>query len=190
MGVLKRVLEKKLVFIETKDVVETTLALDNFKRACDCGRGAIFFSVARGKVAEGIDFDRHYGRAVVLFGVPFQYTLSHTLRARLEYLRTKFQIREGDFLTFDALRQAAQCVGRVIRSKTDYGLMVFADSRYNRHDKRSKLPQWILQFLDESHLNLSVDTAVAVTKQFLREMAQPVDREVLKTILLDKGAVA
>jgi Helicase C-terminal domain len=49
------------------------------------------------------------------------------------------QIREGDFLNFDALRQAAQCVGRVIRSKTDYGLMVFADSRYNRHDKRSKV---------------------------------------------------
>jgi Rad3-related DNA helicase len=45
-----------------QDVVETTLALDNFRRACDCGRGAVFFSVARGKVAEGIDFDRHYGR--------------------------------------------------------------------------------------------------------------------------------
>eukprot|EP00438_Fugacium_kawagutii_P034869 Skav225565 [mRNA] locus=scaffold81:426352:428319:+ [translate_table: standard] len=34
-------------------------------------------------VAEGIDFDRHYGRCVVLFGVPFQYTLSRELRARL-----------------------------------------------------------------------------------------------------------
>ena len=41
----------KLVFIETVDVVETTLALDNFRRACDCGRGAVFFSVARGKVS-------------------------------------------------------------------------------------------------------------------------------------------
>lgn len=30
----------------------------------------------RGKVAEGIDFDRHYGRLVIMFGVPFQYTLS------------------------------------------------------------------------------------------------------------------
>ncbi|CAM9626346.1 unnamed protein product, partial [Chrysoparadoxa australica] len=190
IGVLQKVLEKKLVFIETKDVVETTLALDNFKRACDCGRGAIFFSVARGKVAEGIDFDRHYGRAVVLFGVPFQYTLSHMLRARLEYLRSTFQIREGDFLTFDALRQAAQCVGRVIRSKTDYGLMIFADSRYNRHDKRSKLPPWILQFLDESKLNMSTDTAMGIVKQFLREMAQPIDRESLKTILMDYDKVA
>ena len=99
-----------------------------------------------------------------MFGIPFQYTLSHVLRARLEYLQTHFQIREGknfldgqyylidcavifvriltvidalmifkaDFLNFDALRQTSQCVGRVIRSKTDYGLMILADSRYNR----------------------------------------------------------
>ena len=43
----------KLVFIETVDVVETTLALDNFRRACDCGRGAVFLSVARGKARLG-----------------------------------------------------------------------------------------------------------------------------------------
>lgn len=29
----------------------------------------------------------------------------------------------------DAQRQAAQCVGRVIRSKADYGMMIFADKR-------------------------------------------------------------
>lgn len=57
-------MQHKLVFIETQDVVETTLALDNYRRACDRGRGSMFFSVARGKVAEGIDFDRHYGRCV------------------------------------------------------------------------------------------------------------------------------
>lgn len=68
-------------------------------------------------MAEGIDFDRHYGRAVVMFGVPYQYTLSRILRARLEYLRESFQIKESDFLAFDAVRQSAQCVGRVIRSK-------------------------------------------------------------------------
>ena len=42
MGVLKQVLHHKLVFIETTDVIETTMALENFKRACDCGRGARF----------------------------------------------------------------------------------------------------------------------------------------------------
>jgi DNA excision repair protein ERCC-2 len=192
LGVLKRVLDSKLVFIETKDIVETTLALDNYKKACDCGRGAVFLSIARGKVAEGIDFDRHYGRCVLLFGIPFQYTLSHTLRARLEYLRYTHQIREGDFLTFDALRQAAQCAGRVLRSKTDYGLVVFADSRYNRVDKRSKLPPWITQFLVDSHLNLSVDMAVFLAKKYLTRMAQPPADEAtsVQSILLDSDGVA
>ncbi|KAK9281348.1 hypothetical protein L1049_004248 [Liquidambar formosana] len=46
-GILKDIMQHKLVFIETQDVVETTLALDNYRKACDCGRGAVFFSVAR-----------------------------------------------------------------------------------------------------------------------------------------------
>ncbi|CAL0328585.1 unnamed protein product [Lupinus luteus] len=175
-GILKDIMQHKLVFIETQDVVETTLALDNYRKACDCGRGAIFFSVARGKVAEGIDFDRHYGRLVIMFGVPFQYTLSRILLARLEYLRENFQIGASDFLTFDALRQAAQCVGRVIRSKADYGMMIFADKRYSRHDKRSKLPGWILSHLHDAHLNLSTDMALHIAREFLRKMAQPYDK--------------
>ncbi|KAM1169384.1 hypothetical protein ACFX13_031885 [Malus domestica] len=175
-GILKEIMQHKLVFIETQDVVETTLALDNYRKACDCGRGAVFLSVARGKVAEGIDFDRHYGRLVIMFGIPFQYTLSKILLARLEYLRDTFQIKEGDFLTFDALRQAAQCVGRVIRSKADYGMMIFADKRYSRHDKRSKLPGWILSHLRDAHLNLSTDMALHIAREFLRKMAQPYDK--------------
>lgn len=43
----QEIMQHKLVFIETQDVVETTLALDNYRKACDCGRGAVFFSVAR-----------------------------------------------------------------------------------------------------------------------------------------------
>lgn len=50
-------MQHKLVFIETQDVVETTLALDNFRKACDCGRGAVFFSVARYDIIEHIPLD-------------------------------------------------------------------------------------------------------------------------------------
>jgi len=118
------------------------------RRACDKGRGAILFSVARGKISEGIDFDHHYGRCVILFGIPYMNTESRILRARLgalsfallrflsliwrcdathiftEFLRDSYQIKEAEFLTFDAMRTAAQCVGRVIRGKKDYGIMV------------------------------------------------------------------
>ena len=86
-------------------------------------------SVARGKVSEGVDFDHHLGRAVLMFGIPYVYTQSRILKARMEYLRDQFQIRENDFLTFDAMRHAAQCIGRVLRGKTDYGIMVLADKR-------------------------------------------------------------
>ena len=72
----------------------------------------------------------HYGRAVIMCGIPYVYTQSRILKvrpvrhlstcmyttadsgwsvqARLEYLRDHFQIRENDFLTFDAMRHAAQ----------------------------------------------------------------------------------
>lgn len=172
-GVIARVLKHKLVFLETKDVVATTYALNLYRQACDAGQGAVFLSVARGKVAEGIDFDRHYGRCVVLFGVPFQYSLSRELRARLEFLKEHYQIREAEFLNFDAMRQASQCLGRVIRSKKDYGVMVFADQRYARQDKRNKIPDWIQKFLDPGHVVMSTDAAVAAARSFLLQMSQP-----------------
>jgi hypothetical protein len=192
-----------------------------------------------------------------MIGVPYQYTLSKVLRARLDYLRETFQIKESDYLAFDAIRQvrarfcdkpsfallaawattefhaccscclgagqpvlsrrpnlglellhavtvmwycvpcravlvvlqAAQCVGRVIRSKADYGLMVFADKRYQRHDKRDKLPRWITSNLKEAHMNLSTDMLLVVTREFMRSMAQPVDAAATRKGLLSQDAV-
>ena len=56
-------------------------------RACENGRGAVLLAVARGKVSEGVDFDHHLGRAVLMMGIPYVYTQSRILKARLEYLR-------------------------------------------------------------------------------------------------------
>merc|ERR1712048_290892 len=75
------------------------------------------------------------------------------------------------------MRHAAQCVGRALRGKTDYGVMVFADKRYSKSDKRGKLPAWIQEHLQSAHLNLSVDEAVHVCRDFLRRMAQPFTQE-------------
>ena len=188
-GIISKIFQHKLIFMETKDVLETQEALANFKRSCDCGRGAVFISIARGKVAEGVDFDRHYGRAVILFGIPIQYTQSHVLRARMAFMLEKYQIREQDFLVFDALRQAAQCVGRVIRSKEDYGIVILADFRYGKQDKRSKLPQWIQQFMRETSLNVSTDVAIEHMKAFLKSVGQPVDKRALHSILLTQEQV-
>ncbi|TPX62989.1 hypothetical protein PhCBS80983_g00156 [Powellomyces hirtus] len=186
LGMLKEALKYKLVFVETPDAAETSMALENYRLACDNGRGAILLSVARGKVSEGVDFDHNYGRAVILFGIPYQYTESRILKARLEYLRDNSKIRENDFLTFDAMRHGAQCVGRVLRGKTDYGLMVFADKRFARADKRNKLPKWINAGMSEACINLSTDMALAMSKKFLRSMAQPFEHNQLGVSLWDE----
>lgn len=171
MGILDSIWNYKLILVETPDSQESSLALETYRTACCNGRGAILLCVARGKVSEGIDFDHHYGRAVLCIGVPFQYTESRILKARLEFLRENYRIRENDFLSFDAMRHAAQCLGRVLRGKDDYGIMVLADRRFQK--KRSQLPKWINQAMLESETNLSTDMAVATAKNFLRSMAQP-----------------
>jgi DNA excision repair protein ERCC-2 len=137
--------------------------------------------------------DSNYGRAVIMFGIPYQYTESRILKARLEFLRDNHRIRENDYLTFDAMRHAAQCVGRVLRGKTDWGLMIFADKvsyadgiicvigeladgkRFARQDKRSKLPLWINQYITEAHSNLSTDMGTNLAKKFIRQISQPFD---------------
>lgn len=69
-------------------------------------------------------------------------TVIDCLQARLEYLQQTFQISDRDFLAFDAMRQASQCVGRVIRSKADYGMMVFADSRCDTDRGSQQRSMW------------------------------------------------
>ena len=176
-GIIDQVLKHKLLFIETTDSAETSLALFNYTKACENGRGAVLLSVARGKVSEGVDFEHHLGRCVIMFGIPYVYTQSRILKARLEYMRDHYNIRENDFLTFDAIRSASQCVGRALRGKTDYGIMCFADKRFARFDKKGKLPKWIQEHLKEHLCNLSIEEAVQISKRFLREMAQPFNRD-------------
>lgn len=81
-GVIDDIQKHKLLFIETQDAAETSLALLNYIKACENGRGAVLLAVARGKVSEGVDFDHHLGRAVLMFGIPYVYTQSKILKVR------------------------------------------------------------------------------------------------------------
>jgi len=171
MGIIDELLKYKLVLVETPDTAETSAALEIYRTACCNGRGAILLCVARGKVSEGIDFEKQYGRTVLCIGVPFQYTESRILKARLQFLRETYRIKENDFLSFDAMRHAAQCLGRVLRGKDDYGIMVLADKRFLK--KRNQLPKWINQAILDAEVNLTTEGAVGIAKKFLRNLAQP-----------------
>jgi DNA excision repair protein ERCC-2 len=173
-GIIDEILKQKLIFIETKDIVETSNAMSHFREACRTGRGAIFLSVARGKVAEGVDFNNYRGRCVVMIGIPYQYSKSKPLLCRMEYLEAKYKINSKDFLTFDAMRQCSQCLGRVIRSKSDYGLMILADKRYAKNDKVDKLPDWIKDRVEQGRGEMQLNVAIQKAKEFFRQMGQPI----------------
>ena len=64
-----------------------------------------------------------------------------------------------------------------MRGKTDYGIMVFADKRFARNDKKGKLPKWIQEHLRDSMCNLSTEEAMQISRKWLRQMAQPFTRE-------------
>ena len=188
-GTMEEILHYKLVFIETANAEETAQSLENYNRACDNGRGAIFLGVARGRISEGIDFSDHYGRCVILFGLPVRNTQSIVVQARAEYIYKKLGIPKEDFLVFDAMRAASQCVGRLLRSKKDYGVVVLADRRYAQKECRSQMPHWINEYIDPTKpRGLCVEESFDVTRKFMIQMAQPFVLDISKLRRLNQSA--
>lgn len=120
---------------------ENSIKLAEYRSACDLGRGAAFFSVARGKIAEGVEFEQHYGRCVAIFGFPTLNLKDDLVLERCKVLEEKFKINRKDFIEFDAIRQSAACLGRVVKSREDYGLMIMCDERFStkKEAKSNKL---------------------------------------------------
>ncbi|CAK66212.1 unnamed protein product (macronuclear) [Paramecium tetraurelia] len=171
---LEQISKNKVLLIESKDVNETSQKLQQYRKCCDVGRGAALFSIARGKIAEGIDFEGHYGRCVAVIGFPALNSKDTLILERCKFLEEKFKITKNDFIEFDAMRQTCQCLGRVLRGKQDYGIMIMADKRFAQKSKLSKMPRWIYKQLDQSRcLNITSETAITVVRDFFRQMAQP-----------------
>ncbi|VDO06160.1 unnamed protein product [Rodentolepis nana] len=119
-NLIQKIQQYKLLFVETTDSEETGLALASYQKACENGRGAILLSVARGKVSEGIDFDHHLGRCVIMFGVPYVYTQSRIFKrfARSDKrckLPSWIQAQLSDAFVNLSTEEAAQACRRFLR---------------------------------------------------------------------------
>ena len=141
------------------------------KRACDAGRGALFFTSARSKLAEAVAFDGHYGRGLVLLGMPLANLSDRALSARLAWVAKARGLDALELFHADVMRHTAQCVDRTLRGKADYSVVVLADKRFNEPRYRAMLPEWMRQFVSESRSNLSTDVALRAASRHLRDMA-------------------
>lgn len=136
--------ELKPVYVEPVETADFHAIVSSFQREVDNApsRGAILLAVCRGKISEGIDFADHHGRCVVVAGIPFANHTDLFVRLKRAYItrvasqrpKVRGKLFTGDeWYLNEAMRAVNQCVGRVIRHKDDYGVVVLADERFADH---------------------------------------------------------
>uniref|UniRef100_A0A7E4VEZ0 Helicase ATP-binding domain-containing protein n=1 Tax=Panagrellus redivivus TaxID=6233 RepID=A0A7E4VEZ0_PANRE len=134
----------KQVFVEPKDKSELPGLLSQYDDAIRAGKGAAFFAVCRGKLSEGIDLPDSHCRAVIVVGIPFSPPNSPRIILKKHYLLKLKDPKQkpDDWYHTEAMRAVNQAIGRVIRHKDDFGIVILADRRYTTMDRRH-ISTWI-----------------------------------------------
>lgn len=116
-------------------------------------KGAIFFSICRGKVSEGLDFADKKGRAVVIAGLPYPPLKDPKVILKRKYLdeqqmEGKGVLRGSEWYNQQSARAVNQAIGRVIRHQHDYGAIILADSRFADPRVHGLLSKWLRPFVN------------------------------------------
>ncbi|CBZ23762.1 putative helicase [Leishmania mexicana MHOM/GT/2001/U1103] len=133
--------ELKPIFVEPNNTNDLPTIVQGFQKEVDTSplRGAILLAVCRGKISEGIDFADNHGRCVLVAGIPYANHTDLFVRLKREYITSVAPQRPlvdgkpftgDDWYRNEAMRAVNQCVGRVIRHKDDYGVVLLADERF------------------------------------------------------------
>lgn len=120
---------KKQLFWEDSEMKKPQRAelLERFREARKTG--AVLMGVVGGSFAEGVDFYDNLLSSVVVVGLPLE-TPTLEVKALIDYYDKKFR-RGWDFgYIYPAMNRAMQSAGRLIRSGSDRGVVVFLDKRY------------------------------------------------------------
>ena len=66
-----------------------------------------------------------------------------------------------------------QCVGRSIRNKKDYSVVIFADKRYKISDPKIKnnFPEWIRNNIELKFTDVSADQSIDIVRDYLLQMS-------------------
>ncbi|ESL08360.1 helicase [Trypanosoma rangeli SC58] len=164
--------ELKPVFVEPAEASNLQTIVSSFQREVDAApsRGAILLAVCRGKISEGIDFADNHGRCVVVAGIPFANHTELFVRLKRTYLtqvaphrpKVRGKLFTGDdWYINEAMRAVNQCVGRVIRHKDDYGVVLLADERFA--ERLDGLSEWVA---DRCIIHREFREAYAAVAQF------------------------
>ena len=122
----------------------------------DIKKNYIFFSVFRGIASEGIDFSDDSARAVICIGIPFADISDNRVKLKMDYLNSVKKdnpdfIGGNEWYEADAMTAVNQSLGRVIRHKNDFGIMLCVDERYKRYENYFSF--WIRDYYEKNKNN-------------------------------------
>jgi len=102
--------------------------------------GGALFAVMGGKASEGIDLPGDYLLGAIIVGIPLSKMELFT-KARIDYYENKYKKGWAYAYIQPAIQKAIQSAGRVIRSETDRGVIIFMDERYTWPNYKTYLPK-------------------------------------------------
>ncbi len=160
-GLLASLEGRKTVCIEPKSAQEVDAVLTHYANCIHHAKGAVLFAVVGAKLSEGINFADKLGRGVIMVGLPFPNIHSTEWQTKMEYreqisfeatgTRDEAKADAAAFYENAAMRAVNQSIGRAIRHKDDYAVIVLLDCRFATARIREKLPAWIRAGTQSTH---------------------------------------
>lgn len=154
-GVLGKLATKKHIFHEPPKSSELEKTLARYSQCAQASSssgamtGAILFSVVGGKMSEGINFSDDMGRCVLMVGLPYPNARAPEMKSKMEFLSATYP-RSGDgrsagqlYYESVCMKAVNQSIGRAIRHKDDYAVILLVDQRYQKPSVMKALPAWI-----------------------------------------------
>ena len=198
-SLVARIDQLKRVIVEPRQSSSLGVAMDHFRSAVDANtNGAIFFAVCRGKVSEGLDFADHYGRAVIITGLPFPSRFDPKVILKRNFLDRKMEARRTPavdtptplsgavWYAQQATRAVNQAIGRVIRHSKDFAAVILADERFLQANVTRDLPEWIKlsaqQNSGNAHFGRAMQTTVAFFKQHNTNYQRTTHKQIPQTL--------
>lgn len=169
-------------YIEDKVQNNFLATVESYKRNISSGgqnSKAVFFGVCRGKLSEGVNLEGNLCRTVIMTGLPFPSVSDPKVVATRKFHERKYNDRSGNIWYSQQMRRALnQTIGRVIRNKDDFGILILCDPRFKNY--KYGLSQWIQPYFPLNGIPFS--SVESEIKTFFNNFGIKINQSATKSI--------
>ena len=141
--IIKKFQSIKTVFF---DIYLKRKSSEEFIKEKKASNNLLLFTVYRGRNSEGINFNDDEARMVICVGMPYPQSSDIRVILKKDYLDEKCKMENNNFNGWKWYREEAinavnQSLGRLIRHKNDYGIMICFGIEFS--ERSIKFSNWI-----------------------------------------------